>query len=61
MTLQEKLLKKAKKMRVQKLSNKTGLARTHLYRIFSKKGNPRLRTIERICKSLHVELTITDR
>lgn len=41
------------------LSKKTGLDRTHLYRILSNKGNPRFLTLGHILKALGFRLSVS--
>lgn len=41
------------------LSKKTGLDRTHLYRVLSSKGNPRFLTLGNILKALGFRLSIS--
>jgi len=40
-----------------KIANKTGLSREQLYRSFSPKGNPTLKTTIAVMKALGIELT----
>jgi len=42
---------------VASIAKKTGLSREQLYRSFSKKGNPTLKTTIAVMKALDVELT----
>lgn len=43
---------------ISKLSEKTKLNREHLYRILSKKGNPRLITLDTVLRGLGFKLSI---
>ena len=43
---------------ISKLSEKTKLNREHLYRILSKRGNPRLITLDAILRGLGFKLSI---
>jgi len=42
---------------VAQIAGQTGLSREHLYRSFSAKGNPTLKTTLAVMKALGVELT----
>ena len=42
---------------VSAIAEDTGLSREHLYRSFSDSGNPTLKTLLALMKSLHVELS----
>jgi probable addiction module antidote protein len=41
------------------IANETGLSREQLYRSFSQKGNPTLKTTLAVMKALGVQLTVT--
>lgn len=43
---------------MQKVAAQTGLSREQLYRSFSEKGNPTLKTFLAVMKALDIELTI---
>ncbi len=43
---------------VGELSKKTGLDRAHLYRVFSRQGNPRFLTLNNILRALGFRLSI---
>ena len=43
---------------ISKLSEKTKLNREHLYRILSKRGNPRLATLDAVLRGLGFRLSI---
>ena len=42
---------------MSQVAEQTGLSREHLYRSFSKKGNPTLRTLLAVLNALGIELT----
>lgn len=48
----------AKARGVSKLSKKSGLNRENIYRILSKRGNPRLSSLEAILSSLGLKLSV---
>src|SRR5688572_10957662 len=54
----EPLAVAAQQFGYQELSEKTGIPRTHFYRLFSPDGNPSLDTILKIAKAIGFELKL---
>ena len=52
------MIAKAKNGGITAIAQKTGLNRQQLYRMFSNKGNPTLKTLHLILKSLGFKLAI---
>jgi probable addiction module antidote protein len=54
-------VKNSKRGAMSRLSEQTGIKRAHLYSVLSKKGNPTIETICKICDALGLEILVIRR